>query len=111
MDTTQPEPRDQSSDNQSTPFLETIRKFNLRQLFTWQLAKTLAMGQGLAGLICGTAITSQYLATNFHVDTPMLQSFLNYVLLCVTYTPLLFCRKGTKQIHCQTNMQSEGTGC
>uniref|UniRef100_A0AAV2J0X5 Uncharacterized protein n=1 Tax=Knipowitschia caucasica TaxID=637954 RepID=A0AAV2J0X5_KNICA len=63
------------------------------QLFTWRLAKTLAMGQGLATLICGTAITSQYLATDFHVDTPMLQSFFNYVLLCVTYIPVLICRK------------------
>lgn len=53
------------------------------------------MGQGLAGLICGTAIASQYLATNFHVNTPMLQSFLNYTLLCLTYTTMLICRKGT----------------
>lgn len=59
-----------------------------------QLAKTLVMGQGLAGLICGTAITSQYLATNFHVDTPMLQSFLNYTLLCATYTTMLLCKTG-----------------
>ncbi|KAI3353961.1 hypothetical protein L3Q82_018458, partial [Scortum barcoo] len=59
-----------------------------------QLAKTFVMGQGLAGLICGTAITSQYLATSFHVNTPMLQSFLNYILLCVTYTPMLLCRTG-----------------
>uniref|UniRef100_A0A673B859 Info solute carrier family 35 member F2, like n=1 Tax=Sphaeramia orbicularis TaxID=375764 RepID=A0A673B859_9TELE len=62
------------------------------------LLKTLAMGQGLAGLICGTAITSQYLATEFHVDTPMLQSFLNYILLCVTYTPILLCRTGDGNI-------------
>ncbi|KAJ0021935.1 hypothetical protein NQD34_009425, partial [Periophthalmus magnuspinnatus] len=66
--------------------------------FPRQLAKTLAMGQGLAALICGTAITSQYLATDFHVDTPMLQSFLNYVLLCVTYTPILVCRQGDENI-------------
>lgn len=59
-----------------------------------QLAKTLAMGQGLAGLICGTAITSQYLASSFHVNTPMLQSFFNYTLLCVTYTTMLLCRTG-----------------
>lgn len=59
-----------------------------------QLAKTLAMGQGLAALICGTAVTSQYLATSFHVNTPMLQSFLNYALLCVTYTSMLLCRTG-----------------
>uniref|UniRef100_A0A3Q4HFB4 Solute carrier family 35 member F2 n=1 Tax=Neolamprologus brichardi TaxID=32507 RepID=A0A3Q4HFB4_NEOBR len=55
---------------------------------------TLAMGQGLAGLICGTAITSQFLASNFHVNTPMLQSFLNYLLLTVTYTTMLLCRTG-----------------
>uniref|UniRef100_A0A3Q4MVU5 Solute carrier family 35 member F2 n=1 Tax=Neolamprologus brichardi TaxID=32507 RepID=A0A3Q4MVU5_NEOBR len=63
-----------------------------RSVFT--LAKTLAMGQGLAGLICGTAITSQFLASNFHVNTPMLQSFLNYLLLTVTYTTMLLCRTG-----------------
>lgn len=68
-------------------------------LSTRRLAKTLAMGQGLAGIICGTAITSQYLASNFHVNTPMLQSFLNYTLLCVTYTSMLLCRTGnTSQV-------------
>ncbi|XP_056138882.1 solute carrier family 35 member F2-like, partial [Lampris incognitus] len=65
---------------------------------TRQLAKTVAMGQGLAGLICGTAITSQYLATDFHVNTPMFQSFMNYTLLCVTYTTLLVCRTGDGNI-------------
>lgn len=63
-----------------------------------QLAKTMAMGQGLAVLICGTAITSQYLATNFQVDTPMLQSFLNYALLCATYTTVLLCRTGNPTV-------------
>ncbi|KAF3693351.1 Solute carrier family 35 member F2 [Channa argus] len=63
-----------------------------------QLAKTLAMGQGLAGLICGTAISSQYLATHFHVNTPMLQSFFNYALLCATYTTMLLCRTGDGNI-------------
>lgn len=59
-----------------------------------QLARTLAMGQGLAALICGTAITSQYLATSFSVNTPMMQSLFNYTLLCVTYTTMLLCRTG-----------------
>nr|XP_020479214.1 solute carrier family 35 member F2-like isoform X2 [Monopterus albus] len=63
-----------------------------------QLAKMLAMSQGLAVLICGTAITSQYLATDFHINTPMLQSFLNYTLLCVTYTTMLLCRAGEDNI-------------
>lgn len=52
------------------------------------------MGQGLAGFICGTAISSQYLASSFHVNTPMLQSFCNYSLLCATYTTMLLCRTG-----------------
>lgn len=64
-----------------------------------QLAKTLCMGQGLAALVCGTAITSQYLASNFHVNTPMLQSVLNYMLLCATYTTPLLCRTGNTNAH------------
>lgn len=64
-----------------------------------KLLQTLAMGQGLAVLICGTAISSQYLATNFHVDTPMLQSVFNYALLCLTYTSMLVCRRGATNTH------------
>lgn len=64
-----------------------------------KLFQTLAMGQGLALLICGTAISSQYLATDFHVNTPMLQSLFNYALLCLTYTSMLFCRRGGTNTH------------
>ncbi|KAL2096124.1 hypothetical protein ACEWY4_008272 [Coilia grayii] len=56
------------------------------------------MGQGLSALICGTAVTSQYLAVDFQLDTPMLQSFLNYSLLCLTYTSILICRRGDGNI-------------
>ncbi|XP_024133219.1 solute carrier family 35 member F2 [Oryzias melastigma] len=96
-------PSDNSSENESQEeqrcgVLQKIRKFNPREVFTWQLAKTLAMGQGLAAFICGTAVSSQYLASNFHVDTPMLQSMLNYMLLCVTYTSMLLCRTGDGNI-------------
>ncbi|XP_044059931.1 solute carrier family 35 member F2-like [Siniperca chuatsi] len=100
MATKQPEDasRDMSYENQSSGLLVRIRKFKPKEVFTWQLAKTFAMGQGLAGLICGTAITSQYLATNFHVNTPMLQSFFSYTLLCVTYTTMLLCRTGDGNI-------------
>nr|XP_057935615.1 solute carrier family 35 member F2-like [Doryrhamphus excisus] len=66
--------------------------------FTWRLAKTLAMGQGLAALVCGTAVTSQYLTAGFHVETPMLQSLLNYVLLSATYAPMLLCRPGAENL-------------
>ncbi|XP_036005438.1 solute carrier family 35 member F2-like isoform X2 [Fundulus heteroclitus] len=89
---------DSSSEGRCGRFVGRIRKFKPKEVFTWQLAKTLAMGQGLAGLICGTAVSSQYLATEFHLNTPMLQSFLNYVLLCVTYTTMLFCRRGDGNI-------------
>uniref|UniRef100_G3PJ23 Info solute carrier family 35 member F2, like n=1 Tax=Gasterosteus aculeatus aculeatus TaxID=481459 RepID=G3PJ23_GASAC len=87
-------PGDVSDESRTCGLLVRLRKFKPKEVFTWQLAKTLAMGQGLAGLICGTAISSQYLATSFHVNTPMLQSLFNYALLCVTYTPMLFCRTG-----------------
>ncbi|KAJ8386628.1 hypothetical protein AAFF_G00168600 [Aldrovandia affinis] len=69
----------------------------LRDLFTWQLLKAIAMGQALSMLICGTAVTCQYLAER-KVETPMLQSFLNYTLLFLTYTIMLACRKGDENI-------------
>ncbi|XP_066477337.1 solute carrier family 35 member F2 [Tiliqua scincoides] len=57
------------------------------------MVKTLALGQLLSLLICGTAVSSQYLAMKFHVNTPMLQSFINYCLLFLTYTTSLAFRK------------------
>ncbi|TMS07817.1 Solute carrier family 35 member F2 [Larimichthys crocea] len=90
--------RDTSYTNQSGGLMERIRTFNTKDVFTWQVAKTLAMGQGLAALVCGTAISSQYLATSFHVNTPMLQSFFNYALLFVTYGPILLYRTGDGNI-------------
>ncbi|XP_074536105.1 solute carrier family 35 member F2-like [Halichoeres trimaculatus] len=89
---------DMSNENQSSGLLVRVRKFNAKDVFTWHLARTLAMGQGLAALICGTAVSSQYLATNYHVNTPMLQSVVNYTLLCVTYTTMLLCRTGDENI-------------
>lgn len=58
-----------------------------------ELLKTIVMGQVLSLLICGTAVSSQYLV-QAGVETPMLQSFLNYVLLLLVYTTLLSTRKG-----------------
>lgn len=55
--------------------------------------KTIVMGQVLSLLICGTAVSSQYLASA-GVETPMLQSFLNYVLLLLIYTTVLSTHKG-----------------
>ncbi|KAM6946344.1 solute carrier family 35 member F2-like [Aplochiton taeniatus] len=84
---------EQHGENRSGLF-KRIKMFKLKEFLTWQLVKTMAMGQGLAALICGTAITSQYLASEHQVDAPMLQSFLNYALLCLTYTTMLIFRKG-----------------
>ncbi|XP_017346341.1 solute carrier family 35 member F2 isoform X7 [Ictalurus punctatus] len=79
-------------------FSRELRHFKWREIFTWKLLKTLAMGQGLSALICGTAVTSQYLATEFHLDVPMFQGWINYILLCLTYTIALCFRKGDENI-------------
>ncbi|XP_030638956.1 solute carrier family 35 member F2 [Chanos chanos] len=71
--------------------------FRLKDVLTWRLFKTVAMGQGLSLLICGTAITCQYLA-EARVETPMLQSCLSYTLLLLTYTSALMFRKGDANI-------------
>ncbi|CAL8268122.1 unnamed protein product [Merluccius merluccius] len=65
----------------------------LKGVFTWHLLKTIAMGQVLSLMICGTAVSCQYLA-QAGVETPMFQSFLNYCLLFLSYTSYLCCRKG-----------------
>ncbi|MGH0174590.1 UNVERIFIED_CONTAM: hypothetical protein FKN15_008911, partial [Acipenser sinensis] len=58
------------------------------------LFKTISMSQGLSVLICGTGISSQYLAVRYSVNTPMLQSFINYILLLCVYTSILAFRRG-----------------
>ncbi|KAG9265191.1 solute carrier family 35 member F2-like isoform X1 [Astyanax mexicanus] len=75
-----------------------IKNYKWREIFTWQLLKTLLMGQGLSALICGTAVTSQYLASTWNLDVPMLQSFINYTLLFFTYTTALLFRTGDGNI-------------
>ncbi|KAM6907170.1 solute carrier family 35 member F2 [Xenentodon cancila] len=70
---------------------------NLKDVFTWRLLKTITMGQVLSLLICGTAVSCQYLV-DAGVETPMLQSFLNYALLLLTYTAVLCTRKGDGNI-------------
>ncbi|XP_070773712.1 solute carrier family 35 member F2-like [Enoplosus armatus] len=74
-----------------------LYSYNMRDVFTWRLLKTIVMGQVLSLLICGTAVSCQYLA-DAGVDTPMLQSFLNYALLLLVYTTILSTRKGDRNI-------------
>ncbi|GAB1294219.1 Solute carrier family 35 member F2 [Apodemus speciosus] len=68
------------------------------KLFTWDILKTIALGQMLSLCICGTAITSQYLAEKYRVNTPMLQSFINYCLLFLVYTAMLAFRSGSDNL-------------
>ncbi|XP_039600143.1 solute carrier family 35 member F2-like isoform X1 [Polypterus senegalus] len=75
-----------------------LRTYMLKEIFTWRLFKTIVLGQGLSVLICGTGITSQYLANDFSVNTPMLQSFINYTLLFLVYVPLLSFRREDKNL-------------
>uniref|UniRef100_A0A672S6M5 Solute carrier family 35 member F2-like n=1 Tax=Sinocyclocheilus grahami TaxID=75366 RepID=A0A672S6M5_SINGR len=78
-------------------FLCGPQNLKFKDMFTWQFCKTIAMGQALSMLICGTAVTCQYLA-DAGVETPMLQSFLNYTLLLLTYTLVLAFRRGENNI-------------
>uniref|UniRef100_A0A286XZT2 Solute carrier family 35 member F2 n=1 Tax=Cavia porcellus TaxID=10141 RepID=A0A286XZT2_CAVPO len=48
--------------------------------------------------ICGTAITSQYLAEKYRVNCPMFQSFLNYCMLFLIYTTMLAFRSGSDNL-------------
>lgn len=78
---------------------------------TWSLSlsrrllKTIMMGQVLSLLICGTAVSCQYLASA-KVETPMLQSFLNYTLLLLVYMTMLGTRKGQKI--CTSHVSPDG---
>ncbi|XP_060792058.1 solute carrier family 35 member F2-like [Neoarius graeffei] len=73
------------------------RNLIMKNVFTCHLLKTIMLGQVLSMLICGTAVTSQYLA-EAHVETPMMQSFLNYALLLLTYTTTLSLRRDDESI-------------
>ncbi|XP_066103584.1 solute carrier family 35 member F2 isoform X1 [Saccopteryx bilineata] len=68
------------------------------KLFTWNILKTIALGQMLSLCICGTAITSQYLAEKYKLNTPMLQSFINYCLLFLIYTVMLAFQSGSDNL-------------
>ncbi|NWW35185.1 S35F2 protein, partial [Panurus biarmicus] len=68
------------------------------KLCTWYIWKTIVLGQMLSLFICGTAVTSQYLAEKYQVNTPMLQSFINYSLLLLVYTTMLAFRTGSDSL-------------
>ncbi|XP_033740098.1 solute carrier family 35 member F2-like [Pecten maximus] len=59
--------------------------------------KAVLLGQFISVLLCGLAVTSGILS-NQGVNIPTAQSFLNYLLLCLTFTPILACRRGEKNL-------------
>ncbi|XP_067842233.1 solute carrier family 35 member F2-like isoform X1 [Heptranchias perlo] len=79
-------------------FSNLTEKTKVRERLTWTLLKILLLGQGLSMLLCGTAISSQYLADDFAVNTPMLQGFINYLLLFLVYTGILAFRQGNDNL-------------
>ncbi|XP_072913500.1 solute carrier family 35 member F2 [Hemitrygon akajei] len=79
--------------NASPTLLQRIRK-----VFTRELLVSLALGQVLSLLICGIGLTSKYLVEDFHANTPVFQSFLNYILLFLVYTTTLAVRQGEENL-------------
>ncbi|XP_041830935.1 solute carrier family 35 member F1 [Melanotaenia boesemani] len=66
----------------------------IRKVFSRDILVNLALGQVLSLLVCAIALTSKYLADDFHAQTPVFQSFLNYILLFLVYTTTLAVRQG-----------------
>ncbi|XP_045412628.1 solute carrier family 35 member F2 isoform X2 [Lemur catta] len=89
-----PQPASQGAEGASWSLLRRLKG----KLFTWNILKTIALGQMLSLCICGTAITSQYLAEKYKVNTPMLQSFINYCLLFLVYTMMLAFQSGSDNL-------------
>ncbi|XP_019393740.1 PREDICTED: solute carrier family 35 member F1 [Crocodylus porosus] len=70
----------------------------VRKVFTRELLLSVALGQVLSLLICGIGLTSKYLSEDFHANTPVFQSFLNYILLFLVYTTTLAVRQGEENL-------------
>ncbi|KAK6488716.1 solute carrier family 35 member F1 [Huso huso] len=70
----------------------------IRNIFNRELFLSLALGQVLSLLICGISLTSKYLADDFQANTPVFQSFLNYILLFLVYTTTLAVRQGEENL-------------
>uniref|UniRef100_A0A8C0JCV6 Solute carrier family 35 member F1 n=1 Tax=Chelonoidis abingdonii TaxID=106734 RepID=A0A8C0JCV6_CHEAB len=62
------------------------------------LLLSVALGQVLSLLLCGIGLTSKYLSEDFHANTPVFQSFLNYILLFLVYTTTLAVRQGEENL-------------
>lgn len=72
--------------------LHTVMKISDRCNFHFRkFFAILALGQLLSWLVCGTGVFSQLLVTNYNIEIPTTQSFLNYLLLGFVYTTALAC--------------------
>uniref|UniRef100_A0A2I3LYP4 Solute carrier family 35 member F1 n=1 Tax=Papio anubis TaxID=9555 RepID=A0A2I3LYP4_PAPAN len=78
-------------------FLLTFAVFFF-SLFLREMLISVALGQVLSLLICGIGLTSKYLSEDFHANTPVFQSFLNYILLFLVYTTTLAVRQGEENL-------------
>lgn len=67
--------------------------YPLKFLYFRKVFKPVLYGQGLSLLICGTAVTSTYLAEDFNANVPFFQSFVNYFFLAIIYSSLLLRKK------------------
>ncbi|XP_018419189.1 PREDICTED: solute carrier family 35 member F1 [Nanorana parkeri] len=70
----------------------------IRKLFNREMLLSIALGQVLSLLLCGIRLTSKYLSEDFHANTPLFQSFLNYILLFLVYTTTLAVRQGEENL-------------
>ncbi|KAM9317447.1 solute carrier family 35 member F1 [Gastrophryne carolinensis] len=70
----------------------------IRRVFNREMLLSIALGQVLALLLCGIRLTSKYLSEDFHANTPLFQSFLNYILLFLVYTTTLAVRQGEENL-------------
>eukprot|EP01147_Barroeca_monosierra_P010069 gene10069-2239_t len=67
--------------------------------FSLQAALLLLFGQLIALLNSGTGVTSQALASDYDVNIPTAQTFLNYALLAIVYMPIMLCLRTFKQVN------------
>ncbi|KAM7340651.1 hypothetical protein ACRRTK_001266 [Alexandromys fortis] len=70
----------------------------IRKVLNREMLISVALGQVLSLLVCGIGLTSKYLAEDFHANTPVFQSFLNYILLFLVYTTTLAVRQGEENL-------------
>ncbi|XP_071997801.1 solute carrier family 35 member F1 [Engystomops pustulosus] len=70
----------------------------VRKVFNREMLLSIALGQVLSLLLCGIRLTSKYLSEDFHANTPLFQSFLNYILLFLVYTTTLAVRQGEENL-------------